>query len=263
MPSLNPASSSAPVGRTLAISPFRSFIIDLVHFARQVPSVPVSRSVNLADLDSLRRRVSPRPSWAVIFMKAYGLVARRHAELRRALIAWPWARFYEHPYSICALAMEREWQGETGVVAGLFREPEAQPLVQLQGHLQWYKTSPIWEIGLYRRLIRFSRLPRPLRRFFWWTTLKLSGPTLARRFGTFGQSSYGSLGAESLHPISPISTNLTYGPIDRAGDVTVKIVYDHRVMDGALVARCLGELEKVLHTEIRAELESLAREAAA
>jgi hypothetical protein len=36
----------------------------------------------------------------------------------------------------------------------------------------------------------------------------------------------------------------------------VKLVYDHRVLDGAVVARCLNELEETLNTQIARELSS-------
>jgi hypothetical protein len=52
-----------------------------------------------------------------------------------------------------------------------------------------------------------------------------------------------------------LSTVLTFGPIDEAGRVTVKIIYDHRVMDGANVARFLGHLERTLEGEIAEELQ--------
>jgi hypothetical protein len=72
-------------------------------------------------------------------------------------------------------------------------------------------------------------------------------------------SSYGSLGAEQLHPIAPYTTLLTFGPVSPAGDVVVKLIYDHRVMDGRLVARCLGHLEHVFHTQILDELKDMDR----
>ena len=55
--------------------------------------------------------------------------------------------------------------------------------------------------------------------------------------GTFGVSVYSALGAESLHPLTPLTTALNYGVIQENGDVTVRVIYDHRVMDGATVAR--------------------------
>src|SRR5207237_261412 len=63
------------------------------------------------------------------------------------------------------------------------------------------------------------------------------------QFGTFGLTVYSSLGAESLHPVSPLTTTLTYGVIRPDGSADVRIVYDHRVLDGAAVARALARLE--------------------
>jgi hypothetical protein len=46
------------------------------------------------------------------------------------------------------------------------------------------------------------------------------------------------------------------GPISEDGSAVVKLVYDHRVLDGAVVARCLNELEETLNTQIARELSS-------
>jgi hypothetical protein len=104
--------------------------------------------------------------------------------------------------------------------------------------------------------MRLGRLPGFLRRFVFWQTLYLSGAKRATRFGTFMVSSYGSLGAEQIHPLAPFTTLLTFGPISSTGEVVVKVIYDHRVMDGRTVARALCSLDEVLHNEIVAELRS-------
>ena len=67
-------------------------------------------------------------------------------------------------------------------------------------------------------------------------------------------SVYSSLGAESLHPLSPLTTTLNYGTINDDGTVWVRLIYDHRVFDGATAARALAKLEEVLHGPILAEL---------
>jgi hypothetical protein len=155
----------------------------------------------------------------------------------------------------CALAVERIYQGEEGVFVGIFRAPEQQSLTQLQQAVTWYKTESLEKIGFYRMTLRFMRAPTPIRRLLWWGTLNISGFKRCKRFGTFGLSSYGSLGAEQIHPISPLTTTLTYGPIEPAtGRVTVKLIYDHRVLDGAYVARRLRDIEEVLNGAILAEL---------
>ena len=172
-------------------------------------------------------------------------LALESAPLRRSYLEFPSARLYEHPWMNCALAIEREYQGEDGVFVGIFRAPEHQTLVQLQQALSWYKDETLEKVGFYRQALRFSRVPTPVRRMFWWVTLNMSGYKRCKRFGTFGLSSYGNLGAENLHPISPLTTTLTYGPIDPAtGQVVVKLIYDHRVLDGAYIARRLGDIEE-------------------
>ena len=203
-----------------------------------------------------------RPSWSCLFMKAYALVGAEHAPLRRSLLEFPWPRLYEHPWMNCALAIERTYQGEEGVFVGIFRAPEQQTLSQLQQAVAWYKNETLEKVGFYRMALRFSQAPTPIRRLLWWSTLNVSGYKRCKRFGTFGLSSYGALGAEQIHPISPLTTTLTYGPIDPAtGRVVVKLIYDHRVLDGAYVARRLRDIEEVLNGPILDELRAATRPA--
>jgi hypothetical protein len=137
----------------------------------------------------------------------------------------------------------------------LFRAPEQQTLAQLQQSVEWYKNETLEKVGFYRMALRFSQAPTPVRRLLWWSTLNVSGYKRCKRFGTFGLSSYGSLGAEQVHPISPLTTTLTYGPIDPVTQqVVVKLIYDHRVLDGAYIARRLRDLEEALNGPILEEL---------
>jgi hypothetical protein len=246
-----------PKGRSLPLSVPRRFMGDLVHFARRAPLVPVSRMMDLGPLVKPRLAHPARPSWAVVMMKAYGIVAADHAPLRRALLTFPRTRLYEHPSSTCALAFERHYEGEDGIFVGLFRAPECQTLTSLQEALEFYKNEPLNLVGFFRQQIRVSRAPRPLRRLLWWSTLDISGVKRSKHFGTFGLTTYGSLGAEQLHPISPLTTTLTYGKIEPSGRVCVKLIYDHRVLDGAFVARRLNDVEAVLHGPIVDELRDI------
>src|SRR5204863_181165 len=102
-------------GRNLALSLPRRFIVDLVHFAKQVPSVPVQRRMNLAAVVAARQAASPRPSWAAIFTKAYASVSIARPELRRAYLPYPWPHFYEHPIPVASIAVERQYDNEDAV----------------------------------------------------------------------------------------------------------------------------------------------------
>jgi hypothetical protein len=113
-------------------------------------------------------------------------------------------------------------------------------------------------MGLARFGLWVSLLWWPLRRALWWWGLNSDGYFRARQFGTFGMSIYSSLGSESLHPLSPMTFVINYGVIDDEGNVTVKLIYDHRVVDGANVARALAAIEEALHGPILQELREMA-----
>lgn len=241
-------------GRTLPLSGPRRVICDLLHFARQVPTIPVQRWMNLAPLQEARARTDPRISWCALFTKGYSQVAAAMPELRRAYLSFPRPRLYEHPISIASVAIERAYRGENVIFFAHLRGPDGQTLRALDGHLRRFKEEPVEGYGLFRRALDVGRLPGWLRRLMWWYGLNASGLGRARRIGTFGVSSYSNLGAESLHPLSPLTTTLTYGVVRPDGTVPVRVVYDHRVMDGGTIARALARLEEALNGEILAEL---------
>jgi hypothetical protein len=245
---------SQPVGRYLPLSLPRRLICDLVHFAHQVPSVPVERRMNLAPVVAARKQASPRPSWCAIFTKAYGFVAAARPELRRAYLAFPFAHLYEHSLNIASVAVERRLRDEEAVFFAHLKNPERLGLRELDAELRRYKEEPIDKIASFRRALRICRLPRPLRRLVWWLGLNTWGRKRAHYFGTYGVSVYSGLGAASLHPLSPLTSLLNYGVIGDDGGVDVRLIYDHRVLDGATVARALEDLERVLKTEIINEL---------
>ena len=152
------------------------------------------------------------------------------------------------------MLLEREYEGESIVLGAKLRAPELQALADLDDALNHFRDAPVLEVGNFRQWLRVGRLPGFLRRFIFWHTLNFSGYKRAKRLGTFAISSLGNLGVEQHHPISPLTTYLTFGPISPLGEVNVKIIYDHRVMDGRCVARCLNDLEAMLNTRILDEL---------
>lgn len=239
-------------GRYFRLSLPRRWIGDLLYFARQVPSVPVERVMDVRDVQATRQYLGI--SWPALFLKAFALAAKQHPELRQAFLRYPWARGYEHPLSVASVAIERKYLGETAVFFGQIVRPEEQSLEAIDEYLKDYKHEPIESFGIFRRLIRVSKLPLLVRRFLWWCSLNWSGEKRAKRLGTFGMSVYSSLGASSLHPLSPLSFLLNYGVLDDRGRITVRLVYDHRIVDGAVVARALATMESMLTGPLLDEL---------
>jgi hypothetical protein len=226
----------------------------MLHFAHYVPSVPVQRRMQLADLVAARSSAEHRPSWCGIFTKAYAIVTDANPILRRAYLSFPWPHLYEHPTNIATIAIERRFGNEDAVFFVHLPHPEKRSLLEIDNKLRRYKELPLGEVSAIRRALRTTRWPLPIRRFLWWFALNVSGVKRAHFFGTSGISVYGGLGASSLHPLSLVTSTLNYGVIDPDGGVDVRLVYDHRVLDGSAVARALADLESVLHQEILSEV---------
>jgi hypothetical protein len=232
----------------------RRFICDLMHFSQQVPSIPMQRRMQLDDVLAARATWPNRPSWCAIFLKAYSIVAAERPELRRAFISFPWGHIYEHPENVASFSLERKYGNEDAVFFARVARPEALSLFELDSLVRQHKAAPIESVDSYRHALLLSRLPRPLRRFVWWLGLATDGMYRAHFFGTFAISVVASLGAASLHILSPLTTTLNYSPFEANGEIDVRLTYDHRVLDGAAVARAIVALEEVLHTEILNEL---------
>lgn len=243
-------------GHPIRLSLARRLAIDHLRFAKRVPTVPVQRRMRLGAVIDARRECSQRPSWTAIFVKAFSQVCVEMPELRRAYVAFPYVHLYEYDSITACVAIERDLDGENAVLMGRLKDPDTAGLIQLSESLQRFREAPIAEIKEFKRSLRLAGLPGFVRRIAWW--LALNRPSMrARYFGTFAVSVYSALGAESLHPISPLTTLLNYGVFDARGNVDVRLIYDHRVMDGATIARALARLEDVLRYDLVAELRDL------
>lgn len=236
----------------------RRWIADLLHAGRRVPTVTVERQVNVAPVALARKLFPHPPSWVLLFTKAYAVVASRRPELRRAYMPFPWPHLFQADESVATVAVEREYKGEPAVFFGSIRHPDRQPIRQLMQHLVRWRTHPVENIRSFDRLIRYSKLPAPLRRLAWWYTASVSKRWRMRVFGTFGVSVTAGDGATALNLISPLTTSVNYGVLSSDHTLPVRVHFDHRVMDGAPVARALAELEVVMNTTIVAELRDLA-----
>ena len=252
------APMTKPRGKSIAISPFRKLVGDLMYFSQKVPAVTVDRRMNLAALVAARLECTPRPMWSSLILKAYSLVAARRPELRRCYMSFPWARFYEHPKTIATINVCRRVKDEDVVLQVLIRSPDNRSLTELDAIVRRYQETPVEEFSSYRRVTRVSHLPGPMRRFLMWATLNLFGRRRGHNFGTFGMTSVAAHGAGVLHLI-PISPMLHFGLFDERGCLDMRFTFDHRVLDGAPAAETLAEVEATLLGEILDEVKSLSR----
>lgn len=249
------ASSAPAIFRRLNISCNRALVLDGLHFARQADLFAVERPFDLHRVAELREQARARVAWPVLFLKAHSLVVRRQVALRRAYVSWPWPHLVELPNISGMIVVNRQFLGEDRLCWARFDEPDTQPLARLHAELERYKTGAVEQV--FRRQVRFSRLPTALRRLLYWWNLNFAGAMRTRRFGTFTLSTLAGQGALNRAHQSFLTSSLTYGPLDEHGRSLVTLLCDHRVLDGVAAAAALNELENVLQGEIAAELHCL------
>ena len=240
-------------GTNRKISLPRRFIADLMQASMRVPFASLSRTIDIAQLIAARAQVAQRPGWAAIFVKAFARVARDEPVLRTLYVKLPWPHFFELPRSIGMVAVARVEDGQDCILPEKIPEPDERPLMDIDAQIRRARDAPLMEIPAFRKIMMATRLPLPLRRLSWLVGLNV-GRMFANNFGSFGVTSVAAYGPGELHALSPGPFLLSYGVVrpDRCIDVIIR--WDHRIADAAFIAGILTRLEKVLNTEISAEL---------
>lgn len=228
-------------------------IFDLMRASMGVPFVSLARPLQVRPLLEARAGTAAPAGWAAMFVKAFALVARDEPILRTVYAKWPRPTLYELPKSVASVAIARIEDGEECVLPQRISAPEAMPLADVDAEIRRAKTAPIEDVPMFRKIMRTTRLPLPLRRLFWAVGLNF-GRQRGNWFGSFGVSSVAAYGGGELHPITPGPFIVSYGVVQPDETIHVVIRWDHRVTDAAPIARVLTRLEQVLNTEIAAEL---------
>jgi hypothetical protein len=239
-------------GRTRPLTVPRRFLADFMHFAHRMPLVGVARRMDLGPVVAAKKPGAA--SWVLLFAKAFARVAVERPELRRAYMPFPWPHLFECDDSVANVAIERDYRGEPMVMFAPFKNPHTTPLAELAKQLHEFRTRPLEELEPLHRTIRITKLPKLIRRALWVHALYQSGRIKAQNFGTFGISSVASAGVTTVGMASLVTSTLSFGPLDESGRLDVRLDFDHRVYDGVPAAKALAEVERVLRTEIAAEL---------
>jgi pyruvate/2-oxoglutarate dehydrogenase complex dihydrolipoamide acyltransferase (E2) component len=225
---------------------------DYMGLTQSVPLIYAESTIDVADVAAARERSSPKIGWSACLIKAFARAGLVVPELRRSLLTVPYTRLFEHAESVASVAVERVVDGEAVVLGFRVDRPEHRPLAEIDTLLKSAATDPFDSIREFRRQLRYWRWPGMIRRLVYRYGLSVKGTVRARNFGTFAMTSIHGSGAELLAPRWPLTTIFTYGPITET--VTVRLGFDHRVMDGMTAGRILAVMGTELRTTIRDEL---------
>src|SRR5262245_18357072 len=217
--------------RYVRLSLPRLWVRDVVRFGNIFP-IGMSTSIRFSAVMESRRKHQPLISCSAILIKAIALTSRKWPELRRSYIAFPWPHLYEHPHCVATVVVEREWRGSRAVFFDQIPAPESKSVREIDQLLDGTKELKVEVVGSFRRLIRITRFPLPLRRLIWLVALRGAGRLKSRYFGTFSINSLISRHGYTTQTATPVTMSFEYGPVGPDGKMSVQVFMDHRVIDG-------------------------------
>ncbi len=233
-------------------------IVDICNAAKTVPAFSVQREFDLSNIATARQSAKTRIGWAALFARGYSLVAKDVPELRQTFITLPWMRLYQHPTSVVNVTVNRFDQSinRERLLWARIRNVETLTLAAIQKSISEHQTADLKT--LFRDGQVMEKMPAPIRWLSWHLLMRWQGRKRARRLGTFTISTLANLGTTNdNHPLIATSS-LSYSPLTSQQRTIVTLLADHRVLDGALAARALVALERVMQHQIVDELASLA-----
>jgi hypothetical protein len=245
-------------GSFVRLSLPRRMVGDFLSATRNVPLVTGQRTLRLAEVVAARAAARPRPSWAALLAKAVALTCAAQPELRRTFVAWPWARLFQYDTPLVSLVIEREYEGELGLFLGRLKAADRRPLLDLHTAIQDYKSRPVAEIRGFRNALRLAAVPNIVRRPLWRLIMNAMPRLRADLLGTIGISPTTGMRVRGIHIVTPWTIGVHYDMPQDNGDLDVRMTFDHRVYDAAVLARALGEMEQQLRGPILGELRALA-----
>jgi len=243
---------SPPAVTTSPLPAGRGCVNDVATLALDIPLFPVDRLMRLDTLAAARATAAVRIGWAAIFLKAYALVARETPALRSWLAGRFRPRLATSAESVAVLAVNRATETGDRLCFARLARPDATPLPLLQAAVDRFATGPVEQT--YRRQLELESVPGWLRRTILRWNMRSTAPKRVTRIGTFSLSTLAGFSATNRFHPTICTTSLSYGPLDDDGRCLVTIIADHRVLDGAAVAKALAGLEDVLTAQIIEEL---------
>lgn len=244
-------------GKRIKLSNGRRLVDEIIRTANKMQMGSYSREFDLRELNQLRKKVRPKISWNVLYMKAYAIVARRNPALRQCYVGFPWPYAYQHKYNVCLLTMAREYQGEERLLFARFGRPSKKSLVKLQARYDKLRKEPVENIKQFRHQIQFAKCPAIIRRMVWWLMLNVFPQKRMSHFGTFGMTLSGYKDAHANHLLGPNTTILGVDVLPKKGIARFMLTFDHQILDGVPVVKIIEELYQTMNTQIAQELRSL------
>ena len=245
-------------GRKLKLSMPRQMVADFLHFSQKVPTVTIGRRMRIEEVMTAQAQ---RPSSAQLEHSACQGMGDGRALANPSCVG----TIYPFP-GRTFMSTPPMWRPSPSPAPGTTNPAYSWPRFRsLKRNRCWNSIRPCVNIASSPSkasppsIGRYAsrRLPRLVRRPLQWLGFNASGALRAFHVGTFGVTTLNMEETDSLRPLSLWTTMLHFGVPQSNGEFYIRLTFDHRVLDGAITAWALHELERTLKTEITAELLAL------
>ncbi len=210
-----------------------------------------------ADRTVRRTAGTEAPSYIAYALAAYGRTLKKLPELNSYLRRWPFERLAVYRHVDVALTVERDWNGQRIVLLSLLTDAGNRSVEDIHAFLQSRRQLPLEELPEFASYLRLLKLPAFCRWHLFQVFCKPFPEIMRRIVGTTAFTSIGRFGTTFTTPLSPRTCTLSMGRVEprpRAIDGNAKVAlsswltltYDHRIVDGAGVARAGDHLRDIL-----------------
>lgn len=245
-------------------------VLDLVTIFGQ-ESVPeyLFCSVDLSWAERFRKKLAKagvRVTVTALLIKAIALAQRLHP-LSRSIIS-PWGKVIDVPHITAGFTVERLVDGQPTVFFGTIENPDGKSVLSIAAELTTYQVADLASVPQLAIEDRFSHMPWIVRQLVIWLSKRI--PALRFKFmgATFGLSSLGKYGPESVTGPCVCTATFGVGAAEQRAVVqnkklkvkpmlTLTLGFDRRVMDNNSAMKFLQDVCKLVEGGMESELSQL------
>lgn len=240
------------------ISRFRRHTYLFLEKARENCPIYLSMDIDMSTIQQYRNNENKKLSYIAFLIQTISKVLKQYPCANSAIKAGfiPKVAYYD---SVTAkFTLDKSVASERVVVAGFISNSDQLSLEDIQEKINYYKESTLEESEAFHSLRKTFSLPFTL--FKWLYNFMLNNLKRRDKFGTFTITSLGHRPIKAFFPIS--GTTLAFGvgaikdtpvvqddKIQACPLLELCMVFDHRLLDGAMAADILFAIKNKLEND--------------
>lgn len=196
-----------------------------------------------------------RVTITAFFLKAIALAQRTNPLSRTEVL--PWGKRVMYKDIVAGFTVERDVDHKPTVFFGEISNPDNKSLIDLASELKNYSVNPIAKVASMQKQYLFSGLPGFLRKVILNLAIKIPSSRLAFQKSTFGLTSLGKYGIQTVFSPCICTSTFTVGSQeDRvvANDgvlcirpmITMVLSFDQRVLDPIIALGFLNDVKALM-----------------